>query len=102
MELTPTTLNDHPELGPLELLRRNLELTGLALQAAYPNWSCGDPEPSRGEREAFASTIFYLIEPLVSLIEEYRESVRREEAWIEAQMPAASSGEEICKEEIPF
>ena len=76
--LTPIELLDHPELAVLRILRTSLDVAGIVLQATHlDSGEC--PERNRSEPEAFAVALHYQIEALEAMLEEYVESIRRQE-----------------------
>ena len=96
---SPLDVSEYPELAALRALKTNLQVAELALLAAYPNSSCGDPQRDHSEREAYANGILYLINPLVAMLGEYAESVQRLQAWRHREPPGPSDDTD---KDIPF
>jgi len=74
----PPDLLENPQLAAIVLLERALQVTELALIAAYPEFWDDDPDTrSRREEHAYADAIFYLIHALEPLLGQYQRSLTR-------------------------
>lgn len=80
--LTPCDIENYPELPIIEALAHQLQITGVTLQAHFPeicapDWPLGSraaPNPS----SYAASVVFSLAQALTDAIRVYRESIARE------------------------
>jgi hypothetical protein len=90
-DLTPSLLNENPELAALYILKTSLEVSRCALATAYPDDAEPPLLPCYGEQDAYVKAILYQMTALDAMIDGYAESIERLRAWKNQQ----SRGEEI-------
>ena len=80
--LSPTELNENPELAALQILKTSLDVAESVLLATYPD-SCESSyaEGCRTEQEAYAISILYQMDALNAVLDQYAESIRRLRQW---------------------
>lgn len=75
--LTPPDLAEHPQLATVELLRKTLELTRMALFAAHPELHADDYLPDAfGPEVEDAVHVIVTIDTLLPVLKAYQEVVQ--------------------------